>query len=79
LAANQRRRFAAHSLQTGGENSANTAQLAELECRNSGKPHRGAEYDIADAATCFEYYAASRQSSGHVNPVPANALSFSLR
>src|SRR5207302_10700977 len=35
----------------------NAAQLAELECRNSGKPIVEAEYDIADAATCFEYYA----------------------
>src|SRR5438034_6526829 len=34
---------------------ANAAQLAELECRNSGKPIVEAEYDIADAATCFEY------------------------
>src|SRR6266853_3952190 len=36
---------------------ANAAPLAELECRNSGKPIVEAEYDIADAATCFEYYA----------------------
>src|SRR5260221_539070 len=32
---------------------ANAAPLAELECRNSGKPIVEAEYDIADAATCF--------------------------
>src|SRR5712691_12328109 len=30
---------------------ANAASLAELECRNSGKPIVEAEYDIADAAT----------------------------
>src|SRR5258708_30903095 len=30
--------------------------LAELECRNSGKPIVEAEYDINDVATCFEYY-----------------------
>src|SRR5258708_10538378 len=36
---------------------ANAAALAELECRNSGKPIVEAAYDIADAATCFEYYA----------------------
>ncbi len=30
--------------------------LAELECRNTGKPIVEAEYDIADVATCFEYY-----------------------
>src|ERR1700687_35441 len=59
---------------------ANAAQLAELECRNSGKPIVEAEYDIADAATCFEYYAGlANKVMGHVNPVPANALSFTLR
>src|SRR6201993_642692 len=34
----------------------NAAALAGLECRNTGKPIVEAEYDIADAATCFEYY-----------------------
>src|SRR6185437_13415099 len=29
------------------------ALLAELECRNTGKPIVEAEYDIADVATCF--------------------------
>src|SRR5467141_3382294 len=59
---------------------ANAAQLAELECRNSGKPIVEAEYDIADAATCFEYYAGlANKVLGHVNPVLANALSFTLR
>src|SRR5882757_1753417 len=58
----------------------NTASLAELECRNSGKPIVEAEYDIADVATCFEYYAGlANKVLGHVNPVPANALSFTLR
>ncbi|HET8922655.1 MAG TPA: aldehyde dehydrogenase family protein [Candidatus Acidoferrum sp.] len=59
---------------------ANAASLAELECRNSGKPIVESEYDIADAATCFEYYAGlANKVLGHVNPVPANALSFTLR
>src|SRR5207302_1587147 len=59
---------------------ANAARPAELECRNSGKPIVEAEYDIADAATCFEYYAGlANKVLGHVNPVPANALSFTLR
>src|ERR1700734_3329930 len=34
----------------------NTAMLAELESRNTGKPIVEAEFDIADVATCFEYY-----------------------
>ena len=59
---------------------ANSALLAELEARNSGKPIVEAEFDIADVATCFEYYAGlANKVLGHVNPVPANALSFTLR
>src|ERR1700684_2441781 len=58
----------------------NTAALAELECRNTGKPIVEAEYDIADVATCFEYYGGlATKVTGHVNPVPANALSFTMR
>jgi len=58
----------------------NTAQLAELECRNTGKPIVEAEYDIADVATCFEYYGGlANKVTGSVNPVPANALSFTMR
>ncbi len=57
-----------------------TASLAELEARNSGKPIVEAEYDIADVATCFEYYGGlATKVLGHVNPVPDNALSLSLR
>ena len=48
--------------------------LAELECRNSGKPIVEAEYDIADTATCFEYYGGlATKILGYVNPVPDNA------
>ena len=58
----------------------NSAHLAEIECRNTGKPIVEAEFDIADVATCFEYYAGlANKVLGHVNPVPANALSFTLR
>jgi betaine-aldehyde dehydrogenase len=58
----------------------NSAALAELECRNSGKPIVEAEYDIADVATCFEYYGGlATKVTGHVNPVPANALSFTMK
>src|SRR5271154_2087965 len=55
-------------------------QLAELESRNCGKPIVESEYDIADAATCFEYYGGlANKVSGMVNPVPDNALSLSLK
>jgi betaine-aldehyde dehydrogenase len=58
----------------------NATLLAELESRNCGKPIVEAEYDIADAATCFEYYGGlATKVLGHVNPVPDNALSLSLR
>ena len=57
-----------------------SALLAELEARNSGKPIVEAEFDIADVATCFEYYGGlATKVLGHVNPVPDNALSLSLR
>jgi betaine-aldehyde dehydrogenase len=58
----------------------NSAMLAEMECRNTGKPIVEAEYDIADVATCFEYYGGlANKITGSVIPVPANALSFTLR
>ena len=54
--------------------------LAELESRNCGKPIVEAEYDIADAATVFEYYGGlANKVSGLVNPVPDNALSLSMK
>ena len=47
----------------------NSAALAELECRNTGKPIVEAEYDISDVATCFEYYGGlATKVTGQVNP-----------
>src|ERR1700723_3440057 len=58
----------------------NASMLAELESRNTGKPIVEAEFDIADVATCFEYYGGlATKILGYVNPVHANALSLSLR
>jgi betaine-aldehyde dehydrogenase len=58
----------------------NAAMLAELESRNSGKPIVEAEFDIADAATCFEYYGGlATKILGYVNPVPDNAVSLTLK
>jgi betaine-aldehyde dehydrogenase len=54
--------------------------LAELEARNSGKPIVEAEYDINDVATCFEYYGGlATKVLGSVNPVPDNAMNFTMR
>src|ERR1700723_2513036 len=59
---------------------ANLSALAELECRNTGKPIVEAEFDINDAATCFEYYGGlATKVVGYVNPVPDNAMSLSLK
>src|ERR1700729_3080922 len=59
---------------------ANLPALAEIETRNSGKPIVEAEFDITDAATCFEYYGGlATKITGQVNPVPDNAMSLSLK
>src|SRR3954468_22860667 len=58
----------------------NSAMLAEVECRNTGKPIVEAELDISDVATCFEYYGGlATKITGQVNPVPDNAVSLSLK
>src|SRR5437764_6312640 len=55
-------------------------ELAEIETRNSGKPIVESEFDIADVATCFEYYGGlATKIHGDVLPVPDNALSLALR
>lgn len=55
-------------------------ELARLECLNSGKPIVEAEADIADVATCFEYYGGlATKIHGEVLPVPDNAISLALR
>jgi betaine-aldehyde dehydrogenase len=58
----------------------NLPMLAELECRNTGKPIVEAEYDINDVATCFEYYGGlATKILGYVNPVPDNAVSLTMK
>jgi betaine-aldehyde dehydrogenase len=55
-------------------------ELAALETRNTGKPIVEAEFDIADVATCFEYYGGlATKIHGDVIPVPDNAMSLALR
>jgi betaine-aldehyde dehydrogenase len=59
---------------------ARATELAELETRNSGKPIVEAEFDIADVATCFEYYGGlATKIHGDVIPVPDTAMSLALR
>jgi betaine-aldehyde dehydrogenase len=55
-------------------------ELAELESINSGKPIVESEFDVEDAATCFEYYGGlATKIHGDVLPVPDNAVSLALR
>ena len=55
-------------------------ELAEIETRNTGKPIVEAEFDVADVATCFEYYGGlATKIHGDVIPVPDNAMSLALR
>src|SRR5262249_39789818 len=57
----------------------NTAQLAELECRNTGKPIVEAEFDIADVATCFEYYGGvAHKITPNLNPLPPHPTRFTF-
>ena len=59
---------------------ANAKSLAELEVRNMGKPLAEAEYDVADAANCFEFYGGlATKIHGETMSVPANSLSFVVR
>jgi betaine-aldehyde dehydrogenase len=59
---------------------ARAAELAETETRNMGKPIVEAEFDVADAAHCFEYYAGmASKIHGETLDVPDNALSMVVR
>jgi len=55
-------------------------ELAALETLTCGKPIVEAESDLADAATCFEYYAGlATKIHGDVVPVPDDAMVLALR
>jgi len=59
---------------------ARAAELAETDTRNMGKPIVEAEFDVADAATCFEYFGGlATKITGDVNPVPDDALSLTMK
>ena len=47
--------------------------LARLEVPSSGKPLAEAQYDVADAANCFEFYGGlATKIHGETMSVPAN-------
>jgi betaine-aldehyde dehydrogenase len=59
---------------------ANAKALAELEVKSCGKPLAEAEFDVTDAANCFEYYGGlATKIHGETLQVPANSMSFVLR
>ena len=54
--------------------------FAETDTRNMGKPIVEAEFDVTDAAHCFEYYGGlATKIHGETLEVPDNALSMVLR
>jgi len=54
--------------------------FAETDTRNMGKPIVEAEFDVSDAAHCFEYYGGlATKIHGETLEVPDNALSMVLR
>lgn len=55
-------------------------RLARLESMNNGKPLTESEFDIDDAATCFEYYGGlATKIYGEIAPVPDNAISLIMK
>jgi betaine-aldehyde dehydrogenase len=59
---------------------ARAQELAETDARNMGKPIVEAEFDVADAAHCFEYYGGlATKIHGETLNVPDNALSIVVR
>jgi len=59
---------------------ARAAELAETDSRNMGKPIVEAEFDVNDAANCFEYYGGlATKIHGETLSVPDNALSMVVR
>jgi len=67
-------------LRLADEIDANAAELAWLETMNNGKPLREAEFDVADAANCFRFYAGlATQPHGQTVDVPAPSQTFIVR
>jgi betaine-aldehyde dehydrogenase len=55
-------------------------ELAALEVRGCGKPLAEAQFDVADAANCFEFYGGlATKIHGETMSVPANSMSYVVR
>ncbi len=58
----------------------NAQELAEIETLNMGKPLRETQYDMADAANCFRYYAGLiTKPLGQTVEVPAPSVTSIVR
>jgi betaine-aldehyde dehydrogenase len=58
----------------------NASELAEIETLNMGKPLRETQYDMADAANCFRYYAGLvTKPLGQTVDVPAPSVTSIVR
>lgn len=58
----------------------NSEKLAKLESLDNGKPLREAEFDIADAAACFRYYAGlATKPTGQTYEVPDGQQAMVVR
>ena len=55
-------------------------ELVTVEVNNNGKPKREAEFDVDDAANCFEYYAGlASKIHGATVPVPPGSFSYTIK
>ena len=55
-------------------------ELQQIDTLNNGKPLRETEYDVADAAGCFRYYAGlATKPHGQTFDVPAPSQTFTVR
>jgi betaine-aldehyde dehydrogenase len=56
------------------------SSLVELEVKSCGKPRAEAEFDIGDAAGCFEFYGGlATKIHGETMSVPGNSVSYVVR
>jgi betaine-aldehyde dehydrogenase len=59
---------------------ANAREFQHIDTLNNGKPLRETEYDVADAAGCFRYYAGlATKPHGQSFDVPAPSQTFTVR
>ena len=59
---------------------ANAEEFSQIDTLNNGKPLRETQYDVADAANCFRYYAGlATKPHGQTFEVPAPSQTMTVR